>query len=420
MKTKERLFDLFIHDLRGPLSIASTSIANLLNKSERYGPLTNQQKRALERSLRNIRKSQTLLHEMIELLLSEEKLFDTKMFSVQEALKDSLMEAMESILPDEVEKFSDLNDEEQFEKMMKAHGIMVEFSGKYLTSPFCHDSNKFKQILINLISNALKYRRRSMNVSIGGEDDIFISVEDDGPGIPMGKEEAIFERFFQFNEKKKPEVPGLGLGLIGVKVLVEAMGGEIRFVSLKDTGTCFTIRIPTIPPVSEEEKSTKSVLDGKRILAVDDEPDVLMILEEEILVSFPACKIDRATTYEEAEKKLTSQTYDIVILDIMGIRGFDLLELSVSRNLRVAMLTSHALSSEALKRSFQLKARSYLPKEKLGDIVPFLEDVLTYEYLPGWNLLYEKLKSYFNGKFGPDWEKKTGLDWDAWIKSKNH
>jgi CheY-like chemotaxis protein len=355
---------------------------------------------------------------MIELLLSEEKLFNKKTFSIQEVLKDSLLEAMETIMPDEVEKFSDLKKDEEFEKMLKVHGITVELNGKYCTSPFCHDPNKFRQILINLISNALKYRRRCMKVSISGEDDLFISVEDDGPGIPMGKEEAIFERFFQFNEKKRPEVPGLGLGLIGVKVLVEAMGGEIRFVSLKGAGTCFTIRIPTLPPVAESEKVKKSILDGKQILAVDDEADVLMVLEEEILGSCPGCKIDKATTYEEAEKKLKSQPYDITILDIMGIRGFDLLELAVSRNLRVAMLTSHALSSEALKRSFQLKARAYLPKEKLGEIVPFLEDVLRYEYLPGWNRLYEKLKEYFNGKFGSDWEKKTGLDWHEWTKSQ--
>lgn len=418
MKSKERLFDLFIHDLRGPLSIASTSVNNLLHKSERYGPLTNQQKRVLERSLRNIRKSQALLQEMIELLLSEEKLFNKKTFSIQEVLKDSLLEAMETIMPDEVEKFSDLRKDEEFEKMLKVHGITVELNGKYCTSPFSHDPNKFRQILINLISNALKYRRRCMKVSIGGEDDLFISVEDDGPGIPMGKEEAIFERFFPLNDKKRTEVPGLGLGLIGVKVLVEAMGGEIRFVSLKGAGTCFTIRIPTLPPVAEGERVKKSILDGKRVLAVDDEPDVLGVLEEEILESCPGCKIDKAITYEEAEKKLKSQPYDIVILDIMGIRGFDLLELAVSRNLRVAMLTSHALSSEALKRSFQLKARSYLPKEKLGEIVPFLEDVLMYEYLPGWNHLYEKLKEFFNGKFGSDWEKKTGLDWHEWTKSQ--
>lgn len=417
MNIKERLFDLLIHDLRGPLSIASTSANNLLHKSERYGPLTNQQKRTLEVILRNVRKSQSLVQQMVQLLLSEEKLFHQRPFSIQEALKDSLVEVLETLMPDEA--FSEIQQDEEFQRVLKDHGIQIEFTGKYCTSPFCHDPDKFRQILINLISNALKYRRRLIRICISGEDDLFVSVEDDGPGIPLGKEEAIFERFFRFNEKKRTEIPGLGLGLIGVKVMVEAMGGEIRFVSLKDTGTCFTIRIPANLPVSDSEKSKKSILDGKRILAVDDEQDVLEVLEEEILEACPSCQIDKATTFQEAERLLQSNPYDLIVLDIMGVRGFDLLELAVSRNLRVAMLTSHALSSEALKRSFELKARSYLPKEKLGEIVPFLEDVLTYEYLPGWNLLYEKLKTYFNGKFGPDWEKKTGLDWHEWIKSKN-
>jgi CheY-like chemotaxis protein len=159
-----------------------------------------------------------------------------------------------------------------------------------------------------------------------------------------------------------------------------------------------------------------SILNGKHILAVDDEQDVLTVLEEEILGAAPKCKFEKATTYEEAVKKLESQAYDVVILDIMGVRGFDLLDLAVSRNFRVAMLTAHALNPEALKRSFELKARAYLPKEKLGEVVPFLEDVLRYEYLPGWKRLLEKLKGFFDSKFESDWEKKTGLQWQEWHK----
>jgi CheY-like chemotaxis protein len=70
-----------------------------------------------------------------------------------------------------------------------------------------------------------------------------------------------------------------------------------------------------------------SILNGKSILAVDDEPDVLTVLEEEILGAAPKCKFEKAMTYEEAAKKLESQAYDMVILDIMGVRGFDLLDL---------------------------------------------------------------------------------------------
>ena len=156
---------------------------------------------------------------------------------------------------------------------------------------------------------------------------------------------------------------------------------------------------------------TKSILNGKRILTVDDEQDVLAVLEEEILAACPGCVVEKATTYNEAVEKMMSLTYDVIVLDIMGVRGFDLLELAVSRNFQVAMLTAHALTPEAMKRSFEMKARAYLPKEKLGEIVPFLEDVLKYEYLPGWRILLEKLKEFFDKKFKPGWEKKTGMDW---------
>jgi DNA-binding NtrC family response regulator len=147
-------------------------------------------------------------------------------------------------------------------------------------------------------------------------------------------------------------------------------------------------------------------LDGKTILAIDDEADVLSVLEEEVLGAAPKCKFEKASTYEEATKKLESQTYDMVILDIMGVRGFDLLDLAVKKNLRVAMLTAHALTPESLKRSFEMKARAYLPKEKLGEVVPFLEDVLKYEYLPGWKRLMKKLEEYFKARWGEYEQKK--------------
>jgi CheY-like chemotaxis protein len=158
----------------------------------------------------------------------------------------------------------------------------------------------------------------------------------------------------------------------------------------------------------------ESILKGKQILVVDDEPDVLATLEVEILGACPDCRIDKATRYEEAVEKIRSVAYDLVILDIMGVRGFELLELAVSRNLLAVMLTAHALSPEALKRSYELKARAYLPKEKLGEIVPFLEDVLTHEFSSGWKRLLEKMKDFFDKKFGENWKSNLGKDWWGW------
>jgi DNA-binding response OmpR family regulator len=152
-----------------------------------------------------------------------------------------------------------------------------------------------------------------------------------------------------------------------------------------------------------------SILDGKTILAVDDEPDVLTVIADEILESCPNCKMDKATTYEKAAELLRAKPYDIVILDIMGVRGFDLLEIAVNRNLKVAMLTAHALTPEALKKSHDLGARAYLPKDKLGELVPFLEDVLKLEYKTGWKRLLEKLENYFDDQFEPDWKRQSGI-----------
>lgn len=159
-----------------------------------------------------------------------------------------------------------------------------------------------------------------------------------------------------------------------------------------------------------------SILDGKRILAVDDEPDVLDVLEEEILAAAPKCNIEKITSYYQARQRLTSQTYDVVILDIMGVRGFELLDLSSKRHLTVAMLTAHALNPESLKRSIERKARAYLPKDKLGEIVPFLECVLELEYLPGWDRLMKKLEGYFNSRWGSSWKKSEEKFWKEFEK----
>ncbi len=154
---------------------------------------------------------------------------------------------------------------------------------------------------------------------------------------------------------------------------------------------------------------TESALKGKKILAVDDESDVLAELEDEILLACPDCAFEKAIDYEGAAKLLKSKEYDIVILDIMGVRGFDLLEIAVSRKFKVVMLTAHDLNPEALQRSHDLGARAYLPKEKLAEIVPFLEDVLHYDHKSGWRRLLDRLENYFDERFEKGWKDKTGI-----------
>jgi len=245
---KEDLVDLLIHDLAGPLSVVTTSVANLLQKAERYGPLTEGQNRVLQRVFRNARKAQTLLHEMVEVHRSQEGVFQSDFFHVRQILEDALLDVLDFVAPDTAEKILAGKSREEFLKALESHGISLEIIEKYGTCPFCHDQRKISQILRNLMSNALKYRRTKMKVCISGESELCFSVEDDGRGIPQKDYQLVFERFIRLIDQNDSTVQGFGLGLTGVKTLVEAMGGEITLESQEEVGTRFKVRIPPLEP----------------------------------------------------------------------------------------------------------------------------------------------------------------------------
>lgn len=246
MSEKEGLLDLLIHDLKGPLSIVSTTVTNLLDKTNRYGPLTEKQRRIIGRVSRNVQRAQVLLQEMIEISQSEKGWFLKELFPIEKTLKESVLDALEITIPNTAEKLYHVENDEKFQQALKTQGIFIKLCGKYAKLPFCHDQKKIRQILRNLLSNALKHRRKRVEVSIRGETDLFISVKDDGLGIPMREQENIFERFIRINDKKRTKMSGLGLGLIGVKVLIETMGGKIALVSREGLGTRFTVQIPPL------------------------------------------------------------------------------------------------------------------------------------------------------------------------------
>ena len=81
--------------------------------------------------------------------------------------------------------------------------------------------------------------------------------------------------------------------------------------------------------------------------------------------------------YEPGLKELLEKNpYDIAVLDIMGVRGYDLLQIADRRNIPAVMLTAHALSPESLKKSIKLGAVSFLPKEKMPELPSYLEEVV--------------------------------------------
>lgn len=154
----------------------------------------------------------------------------------------------------------------------------------------------------------------------------------------------------------------------------------------------------------------EDLLKGKRILIVDDEPDILETLAEIL----DMCLIDTAPDFETAQKFLNKNAYDLAILDIMGVRGYDLLELANERDIPALMLTAHAVSPDNLVRSIKGGAQSYLPKDKISDIPLYIRDILEIrekgdtEKRAKW---FERLEPYFDRKFGEGWKQKDREFW---------
>ena len=156
-------------------------------------------------------------------------------------------------------------------------------------------------------------------------------------------------------------------------------------------------------------------LNEKRILVVDDEPDILETLEELLEDMF---MVDPASSFEEAVSFLKNNTYDVAILDIMGVRGYDLLEATHALGIPTLMLTAHALSPDNLKKSIELGADAYIPKDKMVDIALYVEDVLISRQDKRKNNFkwYTKLRPLFDEFFGEGWKDPEKRFWDEFDK----
>jgi two-component system, OmpR family, phosphate regulon sensor histidine kinase PhoR len=113
------------------------------------------------------------------------------------------------------------------------------------------DNDRMRQVISNLLDNAIKYGRAGGSASVDGrvlaDGRIEIVVTDDGPGIPKESQDRIFERFYRADKARSREQGGTGLGLAIVKHVIQAHGGEVRIESEPGAGSKFIVNLPAIP-----------------------------------------------------------------------------------------------------------------------------------------------------------------------------
>jgi CheY-like chemotaxis protein len=154
------------------------------------------------------------------------------------------------------------------------------------------------------------------------------------------------------------------------------------------------------------------LLAGKRVLVVDDEPDAVDVLKE--LLS--TCEVLTAASFEEAKELLETKTFDIAVLDIMGVDGYKLLDMAIKKSIIAVMLTAHALSLDDTVKSFQKGAASYIPKDEMTYIAVFLNDILEAKEKGKnfWWRWMDRFAAYYDKKFGPNWQQRHKAFWDKY------
>ncbi len=159
----------------------------------------------------------------------------------------------------------------------------------------------------------------------------------------------------------------------------------------------------------------RKVIMGKRILIVDDEKDILDLLTELLELG----KLDTAQSFEEAKDFIERYEYDIVVLDIMGVKGFELLKIANKKGIPALMLTAHALTEESLKKSAENGAAYYVPKDEINRISTFVADVLEAKEKNKnpWVRWFDRLGSSFDVIFtGPNWRENEKEFWEKQIR----
>jgi two-component system, OmpR family, sensor kinase len=237
--------EFLVHDLKVPLAVIEAGLLSLLQKTEKYGPLTEKQTKVLERALRNTIVTRTLVNDALELGRSSAGIISRNYFRSAGLIAGTLIEVFDltdQALADEIREQKSLAD---LKNVLARRGILLDIPEELWDKELCLDESKVRQIFRNLVNNALKYRKSRVNLNLETRDrQLCLSVCDDGEGIPASYHRKIFECYFQMDMQTDHCVRGHGLGLAGVQVLIEDMGGELTLESDMGKGATFTVKIP--------------------------------------------------------------------------------------------------------------------------------------------------------------------------------
>lgn len=242
---RELEIEFLLHELKDPLSIIETGTRTLLEKREKYGELSTKQEKTLKRTLRNTRKVKEMLNGLLEIGRSESGRFACCRFQPAKVLYGVLVDTLETMDGKTFEAFKSYNEEVEAIQYLQDSGFFLHVAAQDVELEVVQDETKFRQIVGNLIKNALYHRKKRIDIRIKHEDESFsIEVSDDGPGIEPENHTIIFQRYAQLADHSSSPRKGHGLGLAGAMTLAHYLGGNIELHSQKGEGATFRLILP--------------------------------------------------------------------------------------------------------------------------------------------------------------------------------
>lgn len=376
-KAKSAFLANMSHEIRTPINVMLGMNEMILRESE---------SEEIRQYAKSIERSGSYLISLINNILDISRIESGKM-EIEEG-KYELRQLLDEVM---------LIAEKQAEqKSLKMNLIFDKTLPAYLIGDVIH----IKQILLNLINNAVKYTKEGqidIKVSKNAEETkLIFEVKDTGIGIKEENLPILFDAFMRVDSKKNKKIKGTGLGLAIAKQLAEQMDGMIWVESVYGKGSSFFVQLP-MKKVSDgkisnvewketdERKRRSFVAPQAKILIVDDNPENLMVTRS--LLKRTAVFVDTAASGEECVHKVRQNVYDLILLDYMmpqmdGIDTIRELKKDVQFHIPVIALTADV--TKGIEQTFLREGFcAYLSKpvmwSKLEDLLmKYLRDNLVF------------------------------------------
>ncbi len=354
-KVKSRFFANISHELRTPLTLINAPLESLIHNGE----IENE---SIRETLKTAQRNGVSLLSLVEEILDLGKLEAGKLKLVENPV--SIKEFLNDLLKD-------------YRTGFDKRGISLRFDFQLKDDyTILLDENKCGKVIRNLLSNALKFAKREVSVSVGHHQDdsnrVFFAVKDDGEGIHVNDLPFIFDRYYQSEQPGKKAEGGTGIGLALARELALLHNGNLTVQSDYGKGSEFVFQLPvievketTLVPLATTdsehlEMALKETISKYKVCFNVDKPVLLITEDHPEMRAFiaqtlnPYFEIKQAENGKVALETLKSSQIDIVISDVMMpvMDGFELLEAikqdETLHKISLIMLTARAEPEDKL------------------------------------------------------------------------